>query len=109
MAPQHADLAAGRWHTLSLVEQLGNVGSEVSRANRWHKKDAHLCRNASIRALELLDLTIQDHRWKGRRKELSRAREVLCDAMLGGGAYGSDFAGLDRYFYHFAVAARAGR
>jgi len=109
MSHQHASLAAGRWHTLPLVEQLANVGSEVARASRWHKKDAQLCERAFIRALELLDLTIEDSRWKGRRKELTRVREFLCDAMQDGTAYGSDLAGLDRYFYHFAVAARAGR
>lgn len=35
-----------------------------------------------------------------------RVREMLCDAMLGGKAYASDLAGLDRYFYRFAVAGR---
>ncbi len=34
MTVQHRDLAAGRWWELSLAEQLGNVGSEVSRAAR---------------------------------------------------------------------------
>jgi hypothetical protein len=28
----HQTLAAGRWFTLTLAEQLGNIGSEVSRA-----------------------------------------------------------------------------
>lgn len=65
-------------------------------------------RTAFLRALELLDLSIMDDRWRGRRKELLRARELLCDAMLGGAVYGSDFVFLDRYFFHFAVAARAG-
>ena len=109
MSHQHAGLAAGRWHTMSLMEQLGNVGSEVSRASRWQKKDLQACEKAFTRALELLDLTIGDSRWKGRRKELTRVREFLCDAMLGGSEYGSDLPGLDRYFYHFAVAARANR
>jgi hypothetical protein len=59
--------------------------------------------------LELLDLTIADDRWIRRRKELVRARELLCDAMEGGKSYGSDLSSLDRYFFHFAVAARAGR
>ena len=106
---QHADLSAGRWQTLSLVEQLANVGSDVARARRWQTKDPESCEKAFARGLELLDLTICDPRWKGRRKELTRAREVLCDAMLGGKEYGSDLEGLDRYFYPFAVAARAGR
>ena len=109
MSHVHANLAAGRWQTLPLVEQLANVGSDVARAHRWHGKDSLLSEKAFIRALELLDLTIGDDRWKGRRKELTRARELLCDAMFGGSAYGSDLASLDRYFFHFAVAARAGR
>ena len=109
MSHVHANLAAGRWQTLPLLEQLANVGSDVARAHRWRGKDEALSEKAFIRALELLDLTIGDTRWKGRRKELTRVRELLCDAMSGGSTYGSDLAGLDRYFLHFAVAARAGR
>jgi len=105
----HADLAAGRWHTLPLLEQLANVGSDVARAARWYAKDPHRCEQAFARALELLDLTIEDARWIGRRKELVRARELLCDAMDGGTTYGSDLASLDRYFFHFAIAVRARR
>lgn len=109
MPYQHAGLAEGRWHTMPLTEQLANVGSEVGRVARWKEKDPQACEKAFSRALELLDLTIQDPRWKGRRKELTRVRELFCDAMLGGREYGSDLPGLDRYFYHFAVAARANR
>jgi len=109
MSHQHANLATGRWQTLSLVEQLANVGSDVARAHRWQQKDPQLCEKAFVRALELLDLTIGDARWRGRRKELTHVRELLCDAMLGGREYGSDLAALDRYFYPCAVAARIGR
>jgi hypothetical protein len=94
---------------MPLAEQLANVGSDVARAHRWQGKDRDLCEKAFVRALELLDLTIGDPRWKGRRKELTRVRELLCDAMLGGNEYGSDLASFDRYFYMFAVAVRAGR
>ena len=59
-----------------------------------------------MRALELLDLTITDPRWKGRRKELTRARTFLCDAMDGGKEHGSRLEDLDRYFLAYAVAAR---
>ena len=83
MSHQHASLGAGRWQTLSLTEQLANVGSDVARARRWQEKDPQQCDNAFVRALELLDMTISDPRWKGRRKELTRVREFLCDAMLG--------------------------
>ena len=30
MTHQHRELASGRWNELSLVEQLGHAGSEVS-------------------------------------------------------------------------------
>lgn len=61
------------------------------------------------RALELLDLTLADPRWCGRRKEVVRAREFLCDAAEGGREYGSTLEALDRYFLAFAVLARQGR
>jgi len=109
MTPIHEQLAAGRWQSLALMEQQSNVGSEVGRAARWYGKDQQRCEQPFNRALELLDLTIADDRWRGRRKELTRARELLYDAMQGGTEYGSDLAALDRYFLHFAMAARAGR
>ncbi len=62
MAPTHSQLASGRWHTLSLLEQLANVGIDVARATRWHGKDQQRCEQAFDRALELLDLTIADDR-----------------------------------------------
>jgi acyl-CoA hydrolase len=61
------------------------------------------------RALELLDLTLADPRWRGRLRELARAREVLCDAADGGREYGATLADLDRYFLDFALLARRGR
>jgi hypothetical protein len=107
MAAQHTQLAGGAWHRLSLVEQLANVGSEVGRMRRWHGQSPSLCEKAFERALELLDLTIGDARWSGRRKELIRARTCLCDAMLDGKEHGNSLDSLDRYFLAFSVAARA--
>lgn len=106
MKSAHPGLAAGGWDRLSLPQQLGNVGGEVSRALRWRNKDALLYESAMLRALELLDLSLQDARWRRRLKEIARARELLCDAWLGGGEYRSDLEGLDRWFFHFALAAR---
>jgi len=56
------------------MEQLANVGSEDGRAASWYGKEQQRCEQPFIRALELLDLTIADDRWRGRRKELTRAR-----------------------------------
>ncbi|MBS3909366.1 MAG: hypothetical protein KGZ93_07030 [Actinobacteria bacterium] len=103
---KHSDLAQGNWRKLSLAEQLGNIGSEVNRAFRFQNKDQQLLENAFDRALELFDLTISDPRWRHRLKEITRAREVFCDAILGGNKYNSSPEDLNRYFYYFALAAR---
>ena len=106
----HAELAAGRWQSLSLVEQLGNVGSEVGRALRAKQQGKQDRMWAAIdRALELMDLTIAGSVAGARRRELCRVREVMCDFLVGDNAYGSTAASLDGYFMKFAVAARARR
>lgn len=104
--PIHKELASGRWHTLSLAEQLGNIGSEVGRAGRAQGRDAARFQSSVDRALELFGLTLADPRWRGRLRELGRAYEVFCDAVLGGIEYGSSLADLERYFTQFAIVAR---
>lgn len=93
--------------TMSLIEQLGNVSSEVGRAaeaSRAGKRER--AERAAERALELLDRVISDERWKGRRKELVRARALFADSQFGTSEHEAD---LERYFHQFAVAARLNR
>ncbi len=107
----HAGLTAERWQALTLVEQLGNIGSEVGRAitAREQGKDRRLA-GALERALDLFDLTLADDRWAGpRRREIARAREVTCDFLVGDNEYGSTATSLDAYFLEFALAARRNR
>jgi hypothetical protein len=104
----HPRLSAGRWHELSLVEQLANVGSEVGRAARARAigNDRRLG-PAMDRALELFDLTLADPRWRHRLKEIARAREVVCDYLVGENVYRSTPESLEAYFLPFALAARS--
>jgi hypothetical protein len=106
----HPAGTAERWREMSLVAQLGNVGSEVARSSRA-KAQGNQSRHdlALARALELFDLTLGDPRWQGRRKEIARAREVVCDFLVGDNEYRSTAASLDAYFLPYAVAARSGR
>ena len=105
---QHRELAAGRWWSLSLAEQLGNVGSEVSRAARWQVRNPEVARGALYRALELLDLTLADRRHqqsRARLREIARAREVVADFFAGPNQYRSTSASLQKYFDAYALAA----
>ncbi len=103
----HGPDFSARWQTLSLLAQLGNIGSEVGRAARAREQhhDERFER-AFDRALELFDLTLADARWQGRRREIARAREIVCDFLVGDNVYGSTAASLDAYFLPFAAAAR---
>lgn len=106
----HEKLAGGRWQQLSLAEQLGNIGSEISRANHWQEqKKPEQIRHALERALELFDLTLADARWSGRRRELCRAREVVCDFFAGDNVYHSTAKNLLAYFDAFAWQAQKQR
>ena len=105
---RHTDLAGGRWWTLSLAEQLGNVGSEVSRSLRWKERNPEIAQRAFERALELLDLTLDDPRHRksvARLREIARAREVLADFYAGPNQYGSTGPDLQRYFDAYALLA----
>jgi len=103
----HQEQALGAWHQRTISEQLANVGSGVGRIRKRQTRNSEIAEKAFIRALELLDLTISDPRWSGpRRKELTRVRSFLCDAMDGGKKFQTTLEHLDRYFLAFAVAAR---
>lgn len=102
----HKDLAAGRWFTLSLAEQLGNIGSEVSRARSAQNINQERFERSVERALELFYLTLSDRRWIGRLKEIGRAREVFCDAVFGGKEYKSNLSDLEKYFNYFALSVQ---
>jgi hypothetical protein len=104
----HQDLAGGRWFTMSLAEQLGNIGSEYDRACRAKEQNnEQRFSGALARFLELMDLTLADTRWHNHRlKELCRVREQACEELLGNneGYIGS----FKEYFLSFAILARAG-
>ena len=97
-----------RWHTLTLMEQMAHVGSEVERAIRAHETgNRRRFDSALARALELFDFTATDDRWRGpRRREILRAREEFCRLFFDENVPEDSARGLQRYFLAFAVAAR---
>src|SRR5262249_43334579 len=99
-----------RWFAFSVCEQLGNVGSEFERAGRaFRRGDTERFNRAFERMLELLDLTAEDPKWheRGRLRELRRVREEACDVFHGSQIFGTSIETLQKYFFYFAIAARA--
>lgn len=110
MSLQHKEMAAGRWQAMSLMEQLANVGSEVSRALNWRaKQNADYSLLAFERALELIDLTIACPAHRHRLKEIVRMREILADFFVGDNVYRSTPEAFNREFLAYAVAAQNAR
>ena len=96
-----------RWYSLSVIQQLGNIGSEVARAFAWHAKgDSLHFEQAFNRALELIDMSSADPQWGRRRKELLRIREVFCSYFFGNNEYRLTPEALNKDFLYYGIAAR---
>ena len=107
MKPEHKDLAAGRWKTLTFFEQMANIAGEVERASNWKiKAKPDYSEKAFARALELVDLTLDSTTTKTHLRELTRMREALVDFFAGSNQSGSTDASWKKYFLPFVYAAR---
>ncbi len=103
----HKNLSTSHWCEFSLVEQMGNIGSEIERALRGREKnDLAQSEAALYRGLELFDMTLGDPKNFGRLKEVARSRELFLDFFIGENIYGSTKESWRKYFLDFAIAAR---
>ena len=110
MSVQHKELAAGRWCQMPFVEQMANIGSEVERALTWRSKNnPSYSGQASERALELIDLTLEAAKTFPQRREVARVREAFVDYFYGANSFASTEVSWKKYFVHFAYAARRSR
>ena len=93
-----------RWASMSLIDQMANIGSEVGRA--IIARDNIQRRDAAIdRALDLFSATAECYSGL-RLREILRARDEFLRLFYGDS---TDYDGVERYFYHFALASRRGR
>jgi len=108
MTFQHKTLQE-RWGKMSLAQQMGNIGSEVSRANFWHlKNDKEHTFNSVARALELIYFTVENLQNLKRSpalKEVLRIKEIIIDYFIGSNEYNTDVNILITYFNQFAMSA----
>lgn len=103
----HKGLTLERWFRFSMLEQLANVACDIRRTIDWKNKgNIQYSEAAFARALELLDLTIDDPKNKGpRRREFRRVRKKLIDHFMCGNTYNTTDDEWQRYFDYFLYAA----
>ena len=79
----HKNLTSDKWNAYPMERQILMIGSEFARAKSLLTKGAFSeVSKCYERAFELLDLCSGDSKWKGRRKELRRFRELLGELYL---------------------------
>ena len=108
----YKNLADERWFELSLIEQLANVGADIERTIRWKQKgNEEYSRAAFDRALDLIYLTVEDPKNRGRLREILRTREALIDHFVYDNEYKTTTEQWQKYFYqyNYAAAIKKGR
>jgi len=98
-----------RWASLTLFEQMGNIGSEVGRSIRANRiGDKASFESALARALDLFDATVGELVAKKsvRAREVLRAKDQYLQLFYGDNPDHIEARRLESYFMEFAVAAR---
>lgn len=103
----HKNLSQGRWQELSFAEQIGNIGSELSRAKSWSVKGNNEYKIKSLeRALELIDLTLSNREERTKIKELTCLHQVVSSLLEKSDNSITIFKSLESFYLPFALLAR---
>ena len=96
-----------KWNNFSIFKQLGNIASEISRAEYWEESGSLVEKNNSLeRSLDLIDLTIISNKENNRLKELLYLREAVADIFAGTKNYQITLGDLIAVLMPFAFKAR---
>lgn len=104
----HPELANGRWAEMPFPLQMGNIGSEISRAIKSKARgNTERMEHAAARAIELFELSIDcNGNNPARLKELCRGKEEFCDYVFGENTFNTDPTRMMRYYDQFVSLAR---
>ena len=104
----HPELANGRWASMPFALQMGNIGSEISRAiNSKKHGNYERMNNAAERAIELFELSIDANMNSPTRlKELCRGKEEFCDYIYNNNSFNTDPAKMQSYYDQFVSLVR---
>ncbi len=94
------------WMNRSIAYQMGNIGSEVSRA--FKNVNNFRFQGAFDRALELFDVSIEianQRQNQGQALEIMAARDEFCNYFYDNNSYNSDPKNIQKYYDQFAIKA----
>ena len=95
----HKTLTQEKWNKFSKKDQVLNIASELSRAGHWlGKEDFEKAKDCYERAFQLVDLTLNGDKWRDRRREIARFREVLAYLYLN-----KTSPSLCQFFYNWLI------
>lgn len=93
-----------KWSKMAVGTQLANVGGEINRAIRWKNRgDDKKTANFYKKAMEFLELTMQDPKNSHRVGELNEARYELEDFFYGGNTYQNTDKSIMKYYDAFLM------
>jgi hypothetical protein len=98
-----------RWASMSLLDQMGNIASEVGRSFNARRRDNEEdCQKAAFRAIDLFDATVEAliGNNSAKVKEVLRAKESYLDAIFDVNMTDENARSLEKYFMQYAIAAR---
>ena len=101
----HSTEAHDDWLSRPITYQMGNIGSEVSRALKWMQKgNKERADKAIDRALELFDFTIEANTNNHfRLTEVLKAREEFCDYFFNHNSCHTDPVKMQKYYDGFVM------
>lgn len=104
----HSEETRQNWQNHPIAYQMGNIGSEVSRALKWTMKGNEPRAGKAIdRALELFDFTIEANiKNHARLTEVLKARDEFCDYFFNHNSYHTDPVQMQKYYDGFAMILR---
>ncbi len=71
-----------RWKTLSLRDQLGHIASEIFRANLMKNKNQSIYLQIIERAINFIDISLNDEKWQKNPLLLLILRDELSKAYI---------------------------
>ena len=72
-----------RWKKFSQRDQLGHIGAELYRAAETQANDPELVKTMLERALDLVDLSLEDEKWRDNPLPLLKLRAKIAQVYVG--------------------------